>query len=107
MSFSIGSANPGMGPRGILEDFGAKEPTEGEAFNPHVVRRMLEFLRPYSTKMVIAFCLMLVIEGIMPFLSPSGWRAMVLSVTGMSDRALRVAGLCAMVAGTALLYAIN
>ena len=55
----------------------------------------------------LAFCLMLVIEGIMPFLSPSGWRAMVLSVTGMSDRALRVAGLCAMVAGTALLYAIN
>lgn len=60
MSFSIGSANPGMGPRGILEDFGSKEPTEGEAFNPHVVRRMLEFLRPYSKQMIIAFGLMLV-----------------------------------------------
>ncbi len=57
--------------------------------------------------LAVAFCLMLVIEGIMPFLSPAGWRAMVLSVTGMSDRALRVAGLCAMVAGTTLLYAIN
>jgi len=57
--------------------------------------------------LALAFCLMLVIEGIMPFLSPAGWRAMVLSVTGMSDRALRIAGLCAMVAGTALLYAIN
>ena len=52
--------------------------------------------------LAVAFCLMLVIEGIMPFLSPAGWRAMVLSVTGMSDRALRV-----MVAGTTLLYAIN
>ncbi len=57
--------------------------------------------------LAVALCLMLVIEGIVPFLSPSGWRAMVLAVTGMSDRALRVAGLCAMLAGTALLYAIN
>jgi len=57
--------------------------------------------------LAVALCLVLVIEGIVPFLSPSGWRAMVLEVTGMSDRALRVAGLCAMLAGTALLYAIN
>ena len=57
--------------------------------------------------LAVAFCLMLIIEGIMPFLSPAGWRTMVLSATGMSDRMLRAAGLCAMVAGTALLYAVN
>ena len=57
--------------------------------------------------LAVAFCLMLVIEGIMPFLSPSGWRAMVASVAGMGDRSLRLAGLGAMLAGTVLLYAIN
>ena len=57
--------------------------------------------------LAVAFCLMLVIEGIMPFLSPSGWRAMVVSIAGMGDRGLRLAGLGAMLAGTVLLYAIN
>lgn len=57
--------------------------------------------------LAVAFCLMLVIEGMVPFLSPSGWRAMVRSVAGMDDRSLRIAGLSAMLAGTALLYAVN
>jgi uncharacterized protein YjeT (DUF2065 family) len=57
--------------------------------------------------LAVAFCLMLVIEGILPFLSPAGWRAMVVSAAGMSDRSLRLTGLGVMLAGTALLYAIN
>ena len=63
MSFSIGSANPGMGPRGVLEDFGSKDITEGQVFNQRVVVRMLEYLRPYTRQMVTAFCLVLVESG--------------------------------------------
>ncbi len=57
--------------------------------------------------LAIACCLVLVIEGCVPFLSPSAWRSMVLAVARIDDRGLRGAGLCAMLLGTALLYVIN
>ncbi len=57
--------------------------------------------------LAIACCLVLVIEGIVPFLSPSAWRAMVLAAARIDDRGLRIAGLCAMLSGTVLLYLIN
>jgi ATP-binding cassette subfamily B multidrug efflux pump len=62
VSFSIGSGGSGFGPRGALESFGEKD-TEGAAFNPQVVRRMLGYLRPYRRHMVAAFLLMLVETG--------------------------------------------
>jgi ABC-type multidrug transport system fused ATPase/permease subunit len=60
MSFSIGSASTGMGPRGALDTFGSKEAEGGALYNQRVVRRMLEFLRPYRWQMAAAFGLMLV-----------------------------------------------
>ena len=44
MSFSIGSASTGMGPRGALDTFGSKEAEGGALYNQRVVRRMLERL---------------------------------------------------------------
>ena len=52
-------------------------------------------------------CLVLVIEGVLPFLAPSAWRRMVATAANMDDRGLRVAGLCSMLVGTALLYLVN
>lgn len=57
--------------------------------------------------LAVGFCLMLVLEGMMPFLAPAAWRRMVASVAQMDDRGLRVAGLGSMLAGTALLYVVN
>ena len=51
-----------------------------------------------------AVALLLVLEGIMPFLSPSSVRRMLARVNEFSDNALRVAGLASMVAGVVLLY---
>ena len=48
--------------------------------------------------------LMLVLEGIVPFLSPAGFRRMLAAVAGADDRSLRLAGLMSMVAGAALVY---
>jgi ABC-type multidrug transport system fused ATPase/permease subunit len=64
MTFSIGSTPLGMGPRGALEDFGSKDVDEGAFWNPHVITRMLSFLRPYRWHMVAAFGLMLVETGL-------------------------------------------
>ena len=54
-----------------------------------------------------ALCLVLVIEGILPFIYPSRWRAMIMSLATVDDRTMRVAGLVSMIAGTLLLYLIR
>jgi ATP-binding cassette, subfamily B, multidrug efflux pump len=57
MGFSIGAAGAGMGPRGALDSFSEK--VEGQAFNPHIIRRLLIYIRPYMLQMSAAFLLML------------------------------------------------
>lgn len=49
------------------------------------------------------FALMLVIEGILPFLAPRLWRETFKALTEMRDGQIRFAGLASMVAGLALL----
>jgi uncharacterized protein YjeT (DUF2065 family) len=58
-------------------------------------------------ELATAFCLMLVLEGIIPFLYPSRWRRLVASLADIDDRTLRLVGLGSMVAGTGLLYLIK
>jgi uncharacterized protein YjeT (DUF2065 family) len=55
----------------------------------------------------VAVALVLVIEGILPFLNPAGLRRMFAAVQEMSDRQLRVAGLASMLVGLILLTLIN
>ncbi len=69
MSFSIGPATPGMGPRSALDHFGSTGQQGGEVYNPKVVGRMLAFLRPHRWKMFIALLLTLIESGL-TLLSP-------------------------------------
>ncbi|MEK9822610.1 MAG: DUF2065 domain-containing protein [Gammaproteobacteria bacterium] len=55
----------------------------------------------------VALCLVLVIEGIIPFLYPRRWREMVMMLAEVDDRTMRVVGLISMLLGTGLLYLIN
>ena len=57
--------------------------------------------------LAVAFCLMLVIEGILPFIAPGRWRTMLEAVEQVDDNTLRLVGLGSMLVGTALLYIIN
>jgi uncharacterized protein YjeT (DUF2065 family) len=50
---------------------------------------------------------MLVIEGILPFLNPSGIRKALIMMAQMDDRQLRFGGLTSMIIGVILLYLIN
>lgn len=54
-----------------------------------------------------AFCLVLVLEGIMPFLYPGRWRRMVAVLATASNRQLRVSGLVSMLIGVSLLYLVQ
>lgn len=59
------------------------------------------------TDLGVAMCLVLVIEGIMPFAAPRRWRQMVLSVAQADDRTLRLVGFASMAVGATLLYVIR
>ncbi len=50
-----------------------------------------------------AFALMLVFEGLLPFLSPSTWRSVFEKAIQMSDGQIRFIGLTGMVIGLLLL----
>jgi len=55
-----------------------------------------------GSTLLAAFGLMLVIEGLMPFLAPAAWRDMFRRVLAFTDGQLRFAGLVAMLCGAAL-----
>ncbi len=55
----------------------------------------------------IGSALMLVIEGMMPFLSPIAFRRTLLQMASMKDHHLRSIGFFSMVLGLALLYWVN
>lgn len=55
----------------------------------------------------VALCLVLVIEGIIPFLYPRRWKELVVMLANVDDRTMRLTGLASMVLGTVLLYLIN
>lgn len=54
-----------------------------------------------------ASALVLVFEGLLPFLSPPRYRAMMGRLAALGDGALRVAGLLSMIAGLLVLYSVR
>lgn len=55
----------------------------------------------------VALALLLVIEGVMPFISPKSLRETLLTMANLSDRTLRIGGLVSMLCGVALLYLVR
>jgi uncharacterized protein YjeT (DUF2065 family) len=56
-----------------------------------------------GTTLLMAFALMLVIEGLFPFLAPSAWRETFRRLMQLSDGQIRFFGLSSMLAGLILL----
>ena len=54
-----------------------------------------------------AFALMLVFEGILPFVAPRLWRDMFRRITELSDGQLRFAGLSSMLIGLVALIVVT
>ena len=61
----------------------------------------------YWTEILTALALVLVIEGILPFVSPGRYRQMVAQIVRLGDNQLRTFGLGAMIAGVVLLFFIR
>jgi len=54
-----------------------------------------------------ALALVLVIEGLLPFFNPAGYRRVMAAMSQMDERALRIAGLVSMLIGTSVLFLVR
>lgn len=54
-----------------------------------------------------ALALYLVLEGIVPFLSPEGWRRSIAMLARLPDGQIRTVGLVSMLAGVAILWLVR
>ncbi|MBS0543905.1 MAG: DUF2065 domain-containing protein [Proteobacteria bacterium] len=57
-----------------------------------------------GASLLTAFALMLIIEGILPFVAPAAWRETFLRLATMADGQIRFVGLTSMLIGVALLF---
>jgi uncharacterized protein YjeT (DUF2065 family) len=57
--------------------------------------------------LLTAFALYLVLEGIVPFASPGGFKGFMRQMIELPDRKLRNIGLGSMIAGVVLLYLVR
>jgi len=62
MSFSIGTSGSGMGPRSALHSFG--DQAESRAFEWRIVARLLQYLRPYWQRLLVALVLTLLASAL-------------------------------------------
>ena len=58
-----------------------------------------------GTTFLLALALMLILEEILPFLTPNLWRDTFRRITQMSDGQIRFVGLSSMLIGLLILYA--
>ncbi|EKE18370.1 MAG: hypothetical protein ACD_10C00015G0004 [uncultured bacterium] len=56
-----------------------------------------------TSSILLAFALMLVLEGIMPFIAPAAWRETFRRLIQLSDGQIRFIGLTSMLVGIVLL----
>ncbi len=61
-------------------------------------------MEAYANTLMTAVALMLVIEGLLPFLLPTVWRDAFRRLTEMTDGQIRFVGLSSMMAGLLLLF---
>lgn len=54
-----------------------------------------------------AVALCMVIEGLLPFISPEGFKRRLTSFLTLSNQTLRIVGLASMLLGVVLLYAVR
>ena len=57
--------------------------------------------------LLMAFALMLVVEGLLPFLAPARWREAFLRLAQLADEQIRMVGLVSMMAGLLLLFLVT
>jgi uncharacterized protein len=55
----------------------------------------------------VAIALVFIVEGMLPFISPNRWRAMLAMAAQMDDRTIHSIGLGSMLFGVVILYLVH
>jgi hypothetical protein len=58
-------------------------------------------------ELMTAFCLMLILEGMIPFLYPDRWKNVVKKLAEVDSRSMRMMGLASMLIGALSLYIVR
>jgi uncharacterized protein len=59
------------------------------------------------TDLFAALAIVCIIEGIMPFINPTGMKRLLLRIAALEDREMRVAGLVFMALGLTILFLVR
>lgn len=57
--------------------------------------------------LLAALAILLVLEGLLPFLNPAATRRVMTQLSQMAERELRIAGLVSVIAGLVLLFVVR
>ena len=57
--------------------------------------------------LLAALCLVLVVEGLLPFINPQAWRRTIRQVADLDDKTLRIIGVVSMIVGLLLLRLVR
>ncbi|MGB4914123.1 MAG: DUF2065 domain-containing protein [Candidatus Dechloromonas phosphoritropha] len=60
-----------------------------------------------TSTLLLAFALMLVLEGLMPFVAPAAWRETFIRLVQLTDGQIRFIGLTSMIIGLILLMVFS
>jgi uncharacterized protein len=61
----------------------------------------------YWTAILTAVALLLILEGMLPFVGPGRYKQLVAQIASLSDNQLRTVGLVTMIAGLLLLFFVR
>ena len=64
-------------------------------------------MNTFGNTLMTAIALMLIIEGVLPFLAPKAWRETFIRLTRMADGQIRFIGLTSLLFGLILLTLFN
>ena len=57
--------------------------------------------------LLAALAIVCIIEGVMPFINPSGTKRLLTRMAAMEEREMRIVGLVSMLVGLAILYLVR
>jgi uncharacterized protein YjeT (DUF2065 family) len=57
--------------------------------------------------LLAALAIVCIIEGVMPFINPSGMKRLLSRMASMEEREMRIVGLVSMLVGLAILYLVR
>jgi uncharacterized protein len=60
-----------------------------------------------TTTLLMALALMLILEGVLPFIAPNLWRDTFRRITQMNDGQIRFVGLSSMIVGLVILWFVR